>query len=80
LAEFPESRPLARFKNRKLSNVRFCVLPPFNRWLIFYQVLGVKLKSFALFMARKIGAESQIHFSFEKNSMNAAKEFELHIN
>ena len=39
LAEFPESGPLAKFKNRKLANVRFSVLPPpFNRWLIFYQV------------------------------------------
>lgn len=41
LAEFPESGPLARFKNRKLAAVRFCVLPPpFNRWLIFYQQHG----------------------------------------
>ena len=41
LAEFPESGPLARFKNRKLATVRFCVLPPpFNRWLIFYQMRG----------------------------------------
>ena len=39
LAEFPESGPLARFKNRRLAGVRFCVLPPpFNRWLIFYQI------------------------------------------
>ena len=41
LAEFPESGPLARLKNRKLAGVRFCVLPPpFNRWLIFYQLAG----------------------------------------
>lgn len=41
LAEFPESGPLARFKNRKLAAVRFCVLPPpFNRWLIFYQLVA----------------------------------------
>ena len=39
LAEFPESGPLARFKNRRLAGVRFCVLPPpFNRWLIFYLI------------------------------------------
>ncbi len=41
LAQFPESGALARFKNRKLVGVRFCVLPPpFNRWLIFYQPRG----------------------------------------
>jgi len=41
LAEFPESGPLARFKNSKLAGVRFCVVsPPFNRWLIFYQLRG----------------------------------------
>ena len=41
LAEFPESGPLARFKNRKLATVRFSVLPPpFNRWLICYQLRG----------------------------------------
>ena len=41
LTEFPESGPLARFKNRKLAAVRFSVLsPPFNRWLIFYQFRG----------------------------------------
>ena len=39
LAEFPESGPLARFKNRRLAGVRFSVLPPpFNRWLIFYRI------------------------------------------
>lgn len=39
LAEFPESGPLACFKNRRLAHVRFCVLPPpFNRWLVFYQL------------------------------------------
>ena len=39
LSEFPESGPLARFKNRKLATVRFSLLPPpFNRWLIFYQL------------------------------------------
>lgn len=39
LAEFPESGPPAQFKNRKLVKARFCVLPPpFNRWLVFYQV------------------------------------------
>jgi plasmid stabilization system protein ParE len=38
LAEFPESAPLASFKNRRLANVRFWVLPPpFNRWLVFYR-------------------------------------------
>ena len=41
LAQYPESSPLARFKNRKLASVRFSVLPPpFNRWLIFYQLRG----------------------------------------
>jgi plasmid stabilization system protein ParE len=41
LSKFPESGPPARFKNRKLAAVRFCVLPPpFNRWLIFYQLRG----------------------------------------
>jgi toxin ParE1/3/4 len=41
LAQFPESGPLARFKNRRLVGVRFCVVsPPFNRWLIFYQLRG----------------------------------------
>ena len=39
LAEFPGSGPLARLKNRRLSGVRFCVLPPpFNRWIIFYRI------------------------------------------
>jgi plasmid stabilization system protein ParE len=39
LAKFPESGPQARFKNRRLTGVRFCVLPPpFNRWLIFYRI------------------------------------------
>jgi plasmid stabilization system protein ParE len=39
LAEFPESGPLARLRNRRLVHVRFCVLPPpFNRWLIFYRI------------------------------------------
>jgi plasmid stabilization system protein ParE len=39
LAEFPESGPLARLKNRRLTGVRFCVLPPpFNRWVIFYRI------------------------------------------
>ncbi|MGD0744843.1 MAG: type II toxin-antitoxin system RelE/ParE family toxin [Verrucomicrobiota bacterium] len=41
LAEFPESGPLASFKNRRLVNVRFWVLPPpFNRWLVFYRLRG----------------------------------------
>lgn len=41
LAQYPESSPLARFKNRKLASVRFSVLPPpFNRWLVFYQLRG----------------------------------------
>lgn len=38
LAEFPECGPLARFQHRRLTAIRFCVLPPpFNRWLIFYR-------------------------------------------
>ncbi|HMP81115.1 MAG TPA: type II toxin-antitoxin system RelE/ParE family toxin [Verrucomicrobiota bacterium] len=41
LAEFPESGPMARLKNRRLANIRFCVLPPpFNRWVIFYRIIG----------------------------------------
>ena len=45
LAEFPESGPSAKFKNRKLAAVRFCVLPPpFNRWLIFYQQRGGEME------------------------------------
>ncbi len=45
LAKFPESGPLARFKNRKLAAVRFCVLPPpFNRWLVFYQLRGGEME------------------------------------
>jgi plasmid stabilization system protein ParE len=40
LAKFPEFAPLARFKNRRLAGVRFCVMPPpFNRWLIFYRIV-----------------------------------------
>ena len=36
LVEFPESGPVTRLKNRRLTGVRFCVLPPpFNRWLMF---------------------------------------------
>ena len=39
IATFPEFGPLARFKNKRLAAVRFCVMPPpFNRWLIFYQM------------------------------------------
>jgi len=39
LAQFPESGPLVRINNRRLTGVRFCVLtPPFNRWLIFYRI------------------------------------------
>ena len=41
LAKFPESSPLARLRNRRLTGVRFCVLPPpFNRWLIFYRIIS----------------------------------------
>jgi plasmid stabilization system protein ParE len=39
LAQFPESGPLARLKNRRLAKIRFAILPPpFNRWLIFYRL------------------------------------------
>lgn len=39
LGKFPESGPVARLKDRRLTSVRFCVLPPpFNRWLIFYRI------------------------------------------
>ena len=45
LAEFPESGPLARLKNHRLVGVRFCVLPPpFNRWLIFYQIVNSEVE------------------------------------
>jgi len=41
LAEFPESGPVASFKNRRLFKIRFWVLPPpFNRWLVFYRSRG----------------------------------------
>jgi plasmid stabilization system protein ParE len=39
LGEFPELGPLARIKGREFEGVRFCLVsPPFNKWLIFYQV------------------------------------------
>ena len=39
LAEYPEFGPQARLKHRKLTGIRFCVMPPpFNRWLIFYRI------------------------------------------
>ena len=45
LAEFPESGPPARFRNRRLAAVRFSVLPPpFNRWLVFYQLRGGEIE------------------------------------
>jgi plasmid stabilization system protein ParE len=38
LARFPEVGPKARFKNKRLKDVRFWVLsPPFNKWLVFYR-------------------------------------------
>ena len=41
LARFPEAGPRARFKQERLKDVRFWVLPPpFNRWLVFYRVEG----------------------------------------
>lgn len=45
LVQFPESGPMAQFKNRRLAKVRLCVLPPpFNRWLIFYRPVGDKIE------------------------------------
>src|ERR1700733_12525819 len=45
LAQFPEMGPLARFKHRRLKGMRFFVLaPPFNRWLIFYQIGGEEVE------------------------------------
>lgn len=39
LATFPEAGPKARFKNERLKDIRFWVLPPpFNRWLVFYWI------------------------------------------
>jgi plasmid stabilization system protein ParE len=39
LAKFPESGALARFKSKKLADVRFSVLPPpYQKWLVFYRV------------------------------------------
>jgi plasmid stabilization system protein ParE len=41
LAQFPETGPRARFKNRALKGERYFVLtPPFNHWLIFCQLAG----------------------------------------
>ena len=39
LAGFPEAGPKARFKHERLKGIRFWVFPPpFNRWLVFYQI------------------------------------------
>ena len=39
LAAHPETGPVARLKAPRLRDVRFWVLPPpFNHWLVFYQV------------------------------------------
>jgi toxin ParE1/3/4 len=39
LATFPEAGPKVRFKDERLKDVRFWVLPPpFNRWLVFYRI------------------------------------------
>jgi plasmid stabilization system protein ParE len=41
LVEFPESGPVASFRSRRLTNIRFWVLPPpFNCWLVFYRSCG----------------------------------------
>lgn len=45
LAQFPESGPLARLKQRRLAGIRFSVMPPpFNRWLIFYRTPGSEIE------------------------------------
>jgi toxin ParE1/3/4 len=45
LAAFPESGPLARIKHRRLTGIRFSVMPPpFNRWLIFYRLSGTEIE------------------------------------
>lgn len=38
LAQFPEMGARARLKARRLSRLRYFVMPPpFNRWLVFYE-------------------------------------------
>lgn len=39
LTQFPEMGAEAKLKSREFSGLRFFVLtPPFNRWIVFYQV------------------------------------------
>ena len=39
LGDFPEMGPCARFRSKKLRDLRFFVMPPpFNRWIVFYRV------------------------------------------
>lgn len=39
LARVPEAGVRARFKDERLKDVRFWVLPPpFNKWLVFYRI------------------------------------------
>jgi len=39
LARVPEAGIKARFRNERLKDVRFWVMPPpFNKWLIFYRL------------------------------------------
>lgn len=39
LGDFPEMGPRARFRSKKLRNLRFFVMPPpFNRWIVFYRI------------------------------------------
>ena len=45
LGRFPESGPLTKLKPRRLSRIRFCVMPPpFNRWLVFYRHYGGEIE------------------------------------
>ncbi len=45
IAAFPEFCPRARLKHRRLAKIRFCVMPPpFNRWLIFYHLIGAEVE------------------------------------
>jgi plasmid stabilization system protein ParE len=38
LAQFPEMGAEARFRSKKLRDVRFLVMPPpFNKWVVFYR-------------------------------------------
>ena len=39
LAQFPETGAAAKIAGREFSSLRFMVLaPPFNRWIVFYNI------------------------------------------